>query len=103
MQPPIYIVGISPRSGTNFLYDLLRLHPAVDVAQTVSEDFLLFGAHHLQDYIARVAGRWDQDWGMSGNDSDELLELMGKAGLEFLQRRQIHPEKRLLTKTPEGA
>jgi hypothetical protein len=102
VQPPIYIVGISPRCGTNFLFDLLRLHPAVDVAQTVPEDFLLFGAHHLQGYVDGVADRWDMDWGMSESDTGELLGLIGEAGLQFLQRRQAHPEKRLLTKTPEA-
>lgn len=102
MQAPIYIVGISPRSGTNFLYDLLRFHPSLDAARTVEEDFLLFGADHLKDYVHRVAGRWDTGWGMSNDDVDELLQSMGQAGLEFLQRRQAHPEKRLLTKTPEA-
>ncbi len=102
MQPPIYIVGISPRCGTNFLYDLLRLHPSVDIARTVPEDFLLFGANHLQDYVAQVSSRWDLAWGMTESDPGELLERMGEAGLQFLRQRQAHPEKRLLTKTPEA-
>ncbi len=101
MQSPIYILGVSPRSGTNFLFDLIRLHPALDVADTVQEDFLLFGAEHLKEYITRVSSRWDTGWGMSENDVTELLESMGDAGLQFLRRRQGHPEKRLLTKTPE--
>jgi hypothetical protein len=102
VQPPIYILGVSPRSGTNFLYDLIRLHPAVDIAHTVEEDFLLFGANHLQEYIDRVSGRWDEEWGISEGDAGELLRSIGEAGLQFLQKRQAHPGKRLLTKTPEA-
>ena len=40
---PIFILGIMPRSGTNFLHQLITLHPAC-VSSPVWEDFLIYPA-----------------------------------------------------------
>ena len=54
---PIFILGISQRSGTNFLSDLLALHPDCD-ATLIPEDF--FVAH--ADLLIKFANSLDRIW-----------------------------------------
>ncbi len=39
-QDPIFILGISERSGTNFLFHLLCLHPDCDPGGPIWENYL---------------------------------------------------------------
>jgi len=48
-KAPIFIYGIMKRSGTNYLQDLLCLHPDC-AAGSVSENFFLEAAELLEDY-----------------------------------------------------
>ncbi|MGY6555741.1 MAG: sulfotransferase family protein [Wenzhouxiangella sp.] len=102
-RSPVFILGIRPRSGTNYLFDLLRRHPDLSRAAPFFEDFLLFGAHHLRDYVAQVSSRWDPDWGVKAGHEAELLGRLGDAGLAFLEKRRAGAGTRLLSKTPEVA
>ena len=54
---PIFILGITPRSGTNFLQDILCLHPDCG-AGPVREDFLLHYADFIQNYISNLSHTW---------------------------------------------
>ena len=53
MLPPIFLHGIDKRSGTNFLWRLLLLHPDCHVG-SVGEDFFLKHSHLLIKYSERV-------------------------------------------------
>jgi hypothetical protein len=113
---PIFIVGILPRSGTNFLYQLLSLHPDCQVGGVIWEDFLLAHADLIVRYAETVQKHWDQTWAVQdrlGQPVKELCRCVGKGLISFLQL-QVYDEseaqvsggsvvsgsKRLVTKTP---
>ncbi|MBA2529170.1 MAG: sulfotransferase [Euzebyales bacterium] len=95
----IFILGIAARSGTNFLWDLLRLHPACAPARPpITEDYFLYHADLLAAYTTAVQRSWDPDWGDFPADlGDELQASLGRSLTSFLQ---VDPTRRLLTKTP---
>ena len=63
---PIFILGISQRSGTNFLFNLLGLHPDCERVGPIWENFLLNDAQLLVDYADAVYRRWSADWDVPG-------------------------------------
>ena len=63
-RDPIFILGILMRTGTNFLYDLVRLHLDCDVPTPVPEDYLVHCADLLAEYVGSVAANWRPHWGV---------------------------------------
>lgn len=113
--PPIFIVGILGRSGTNFLYQLLSRHPDCQVGGVIWEDFLLAHADLIVRYAETVQEHWDR-WAVQdkiGQPVRALCRCIGKGLISFLQL-QLYDEaqaqvsggsvvsgsKRLVTKTP---
>jgi protein-tyrosine sulfotransferase len=96
---PIFVLGILPRSGTNFLWDLLLLHPSCGPARApIREDFFLEHADLLQAYTSSVVKWWDPAWGTFADDlPDRLHEAIGEGLISFLW---VDRERRLLTKSP---
>lgn len=93
---PIFILGITGRSGTNYLRDLIIQHP--DCARAVRpawEDFYLAEAGPLFDFVGVVRKHWRR-WDTEDRGSD-LLEAIGTGLVRFL-----NPETdlRVVTKTP---
>lgn len=93
--PPIFILGILPRSGTNFLFDLLRFHPDCKTAQPIWEDFLVHHSDLLDQYVHTVYHHWKR---VDRDQIDTLYQSLGKGLLGFLT--SWNSEKRLVTKTP---
>jgi hypothetical protein len=96
---PIFVLGIMPRSGTNYLRDLLCLHPQCAPARTpISEDFFLEPSDLLLAYTREVRERWDPVWGVF---DDELMrrfhESVGDGLVSFLW---VDRDRRLVAKTP---
>lgn len=96
---PIFLHGVLPRSGTNFLWDILRLHTDVAPARApIREDFLLKHAHHLEAYAKAVRYHWQGRWGDYPDDiTDQVQAAIGRGLVSFLWTER---DKRLLTKTP---
>lgn len=99
MTQPIVILGIQPRSGTNYLSGLLCLHPDCSPPAGVPEDHLLAGAGHLVAYDAAQQDVWRARYRKDVTETlPDLLPLIG-AGL--LGSLSAHcPAPRLVTKTP---
>lgn len=94
---PIFILGISQRSGTNFLFDLLCLHPECGAPSKKWEDFLLDKSDLLVRYVNSVFPGWRR----RGTDPEVerlLYEHLGSGLVSVLASRT--KEKRLVTKTP---
>ncbi len=98
---PIFILGIMQRCGSNFLKDIVCLHPDCGFpGHPLVEDFLAQNASLLTQYIKSVS----VDWNSLGRGPvyDELeVELghyLGDGAIAFLQSRIT--QKRLVTKTP---
>lgn len=94
---PILILGIQMRSGTNFLCNLLRRHPACASPgkHHVWEDYLLYHADVLRNYARKVCSHWGPQVTL---DQDRVLQSMGAALLALLHR--YGGGYRLLLKTP---
>jgi len=99
MKQPIVILGIQPRSGTNYLSDLICLHPDCSPPIGVPEDHLLAGAGHLAAYDQAQQNVWRNRFRLDVTETlPDLLPLLG-AGL--LGGLGAHcPSPRLVTKTP---
>jgi Sulfotransferase family len=96
---PIFILGVTPRSGTNFLWDLLLLHPSCGPARSpIREDFFLEHADLLLAYTSAVRQWWDPAWGVFPDDlPDRFHEALGDGLISFLW---VDRKRRLLTKSP---
>jgi hypothetical protein len=97
----IFILGITIRSGTNFLSGLLRLHPDCRRPEPIWEDYLLEQSHLLIQYAQATYGRWESHspaWGVDRSFEGLLCQHLGEALLSFLGSRA--GQGRLLTKTP---
>jgi len=100
----VLVLGISRRSGTNFLGDLICLHPDCARVEAIWEDFTLARAARLQDYAAAVAGSWHRDWDPDGEHRGALLRCLGEGVLRFLTDRvaprEEPPPRYAVSKTP---
>ena len=112
---PIFILGIAPRSGTNYLHDLIRNHPDCDPGSGfLEEDHLIANARLLINYIEGVSRWWKKKWGAEElqAEKDALAEELGRGLVAFLasqldRRKKIgekrgtgERQRRLVTKTP---
>lgn len=95
---PIFIHGITPRSGTNFLSGLLRAHPDCGAPSPVWEDNLLVHAEHLERYVEAVTNSWLPEWGSISELKSELWSGLGTGLVGFLAARSA--PRRVVTKTP---
>ena len=96
---PIFILGILPRSGTNFLFDLLSLHPECARGRVpINEDLFLHESDPLVAFIRAVRSRWDPIWGDVTDDlMDDFHAALGEGLISFLW---VDRTRRLITKSP---
>ncbi|MFC1660021.1 sulfotransferase [Gemmatimonadota bacterium] len=114
-QPKIcFILGIQQRSGTNFLYRLLDLHPRCVGPGPIWEDYLLDQSDLLCEYARRLYARETyKKWNVKEElgPPAELLRRLGDGLCDFLRLQMPSGEgtgggvdgtapKYLLTKTP---
>ena len=99
---PIFILGITRRSGTNFLWKLLERHPHVACIPTLAEDFALYHADLLLKYADETRGMWDAQWKFDANARNLMVKSLGDGLLSFLaaQSTGVEQGQRLLLKTP---
>jgi protein-tyrosine sulfotransferase len=98
ITPPVFILGILPRSGTNYLSNLLILHPDCGPPDPIWEDFLVAHSDLLAQYSDSVTGHWDKKWGIGEEARAELDTALGQGLTSFLSRRSMGIC--LITKTP---
>ena len=98
----IFIQGILARSGTNFLYELLALHPDVAPSGPVQENFFLLASDRLEAYVDATMARWKPEWGIAPDSRERLWESIGDGLIAFLERdaRPDGARWRLLARTP---
>jgi len=97
MSPtPIFILGLAPRSGTNYLRELLTLHPECARSIHVGEDFLIQAISNLGRFVTQTCRFWKPSW---GNDSTKLRLALGY-GLANYLAPQGCSARYVVTKTP---
>lgn len=94
----IFILGILPRSGTNYLQELICVHPHCGAPSVVREDYLLYHVDLLSRYVDAVFRHWNPVWGADQALRDRLLARLGSGIVAFLAERTT--ARRLVTKTP---
>jgi hypothetical protein len=98
---PIMIVGISRRSGTNFLSSVLLCHrDCAAPAPPVVEDHLLRDAPVLERYAHKAAQRWPRRWGDREEARAALEHSLGDGLLAFLASRSTGA--RPVSRTPRA-
>lgn len=103
---PVFLLGVARRTGTNYLQQLLEIHPAVHVlsASKLGEDYLLLHAHHLEAYSSAVCHTWNRQWGYDPRLEGELRRALGDGIVRFMHRALPEPpppEARVIVaKTP---
>ena len=89
----VFVLGITRRSGTNYLSNLIYLHPECDRVSRIWEDFTVSGAALLDQYVERVSGQWDcAGWRIGAAEKDRLWARLGNAIVLFLRD---HRERRV--------
>lgn len=101
MTEPVFLLGVAPRSGTNYLEDLLAVHPDCGIGIPLREDHLLAHAEPLLDYVDTVAATWQTKgrWGFQQGHADDLARSIGKGVIDFLVSQV--DERRRLTEPPD--
>ena len=107
MKSVCFLLGIMPRSGTNFLENKLRLHPECIAPGPVWEDFIVCSLPRLNCFVRSVSHRWDQFWFRNTdiNFKRKIKSYLGQGLTEFLlSQGENQPDvDYLLTKTPSVA
>jgi len=113
---PVFILGIAERSGTNYLQDLLRLHPDCDVdGLELEEDHFVAYSDLLMRYVNLASKQWKAWWGQEQlqKERNQLCQCIGDGLVSYLHlqvrnRRVLtgkapadKPLKVLVTKTPD--
>ncbi len=98
LTAPIFILGILPRCGTNFLSDLLCAHPDCEPPEPIWEDCLIRRADRLADYVETVSRDWNPKWGVGNDERDQLYARLGDGLCSFLNAHTT--SQRVVTKTP---
>ena len=101
-QQPIFLLGISGRSGTNFFHRALALHPDCHRAtkRYIHEDHFLHYADPLFEYVEKLCQRWARNKNKSPNPDAKkaLLKSIGEGLVSYLHQQTAG--KPILTKTP---
>jgi hypothetical protein len=96
---PIFIIGINPRSGTNYLYNLLGLHPQCVLSNHYGEDFIISGIHKYLEFYEAVTYRWKKEWNNNRADFKKALE----AGIIKYLDPPHSRARYMVSKTPDPA
>jgi sulfotransferase family protein len=94
----VFLLGMTKRTGTNFLYDLLALHPDLTRREPIWEDASLASADHLDRYVRDASRLWPSDWDEAAAERSFLLKSLGDGVVSFLTARA--EGKQVVTKMP---
>jgi hypothetical protein len=91
---PLFILGILARSGTNYLHDLLALHPDCETRRP-HEDYLVAHLDILASYVTTVESRWTAE---GAAPAGTLRRAMGRGLASFVTEGSR--KRYVLMKTP---
>ncbi|WP_058041145.1 sulfotransferase family protein [Streptomyces roseifaciens] len=97
----VFLLGITKRSGTNFLFDLLREHPDIEMRPPLWEDYVLERIGPVADFAAGLTGLWRDWWDMDQSEADRFVRAIG-AGIESYLTEDA-TTRFVLLKTPTPA
>lgn len=93
----VFILGIAERSGTNYLQDLLRLHPDCDVdGMELEEDHFVDFSPLLVKFVQSASQGWKAWWGVEQLEKERelVLRCIGEGLISYLRKQVLN--RRLL-------
>jgi hypothetical protein len=100
---PIILLSACPRSGSNYLEQLLSLHPQCRKSK-VPEDFFLANSETLLNFCRSVADSWDDWWLQRLGGPSRLAMHIGSALLRFAdpcsEEERPLDDSRLMLRSP---
>jgi hypothetical protein len=54
----VFVIGVTQRSGTNYIFDLVSLHPDIERSELITEDRILQNSVHLENFVKSSLGSW---------------------------------------------
>jgi hypothetical protein len=98
MTTPVFILGVAPRCGTNYLEDLLCVHPDVGLGIPLRENQLISTLPDLSRYVDDLAGKWHKNkrWGFQPEHINDLTRSLG-LGLTDFMISQVDGRRRIQT------
>ncbi|HEX5079032.1 MAG TPA: sulfotransferase [Geminicoccaceae bacterium] len=95
---PLLVIGLTARTGTNYLARLLAAHKDCTRPNALYEDYMVFGLRHLNRFIRQAGGHWQP--ATASEKQKQLRLLLGGAITRFLLEDARDPRKRPVFKTP---
>lgn len=85
MTTPIFIMGVAPQCGTNYLEDLLCVHPDCGLGIPLRENQLLGRLPDLSAVVESLRTDWaaNQRWGFQPEHANDLARSIGAALSDF--------------------
>lgn len=98
MTTPVFVVGVAPRCGTNYVEDLLCVHPDCGLGIPLRENQLMGILPQLAAIVGELDQRWgrNQRWGFRPEHSADLARALGAGIVDFLVS-QVDERRRLQT------
>jgi len=94
----VLIIGVMPRSGTNYIFNALMLHSDIQRVQFDAEDKIFVESDLLLKYVRRTKNSWYEKEGIDlERQKGDLQEFIGKGISDFLAGNKNGV---LLNKTP---
>jgi Sulfotransferase family len=95
---PILVIGLTARTGTNYLGRLLAAHRDCTRPTSLYEDYMVFGLRHLNKFIKQASRHWQPS--SVGEKQKQLRTLLGSSMTKFLLEDAKDQSKRPVFKTP---
>jgi hypothetical protein len=73
----LFLLGITPRSGTVYSSELLNRHPDIGTRPPPWEDFLLERIGPVADFAAGIIGLWRDRWDMDEAEANRFIQSLG--------------------------
>ncbi|WP_417857405.1 sulfotransferase [Xanthomarina gelatinilytica] len=100
----IFILGITQRSGTNFLINLFADNKNVKLSKHPGEDFIVYSGDYLLQHFNSLTSKWNDSWG--GMEKATRIEQYKKeirqAILKYLSPDELKKNEFCITKTPSA-
>lgn len=97
MTTPIFILGVAPRCGTNYVEDLLCVHPDCGLGIPLRENQLMSSLPELAEVVNEHRTAWSKNerWGFQPEHAEDLALSLGRGLIDFMvsqvdERRRIH-------------
>ncbi|MGF1700550.1 sulfotransferase [Photobacterium makurazakiensis] len=101
-----FLLGVMPRSGTNYLSNVLTLHDQCENSAPINEDFIVSQSGALYRFSKKIERYWNPTWDKENKvlTSDNILRHIGNGLKGFIssahEDADLPHDSVIVTKTP---